>query len=205
MVIIRDEFAAAEIHPDRGAAVGRYDIVLPGGESWPIFQTSPDPGRTGPYALGLNLLIPFSNRISGGGFWHDGAFHRLERNTAGPFPVHGNAFAMAWTVRETTATSATLDLHSGGPGPFRYDATVTYSLFAGALHTRLVVANLSSTSLPFGAGLHPWFVRTAETLLTTRTAGYWTETPTICRTNSSSREMIPSSTFRAPNTFPRCQ
>ena len=176
LIVIRDDFAAAEIHPDQGAAVGRYDIVRPGGEVLPVFQTSPHPRRAGPYALGLNLLIPFSNRISGGGFWHEGTFYRLERNTAGPHPIHGNAFEAAWTVRESTATSATLDLHSEGPGPFRYDAAVTYSLLAGALYTRLVIKNLASKSLPFGAGFHPWFVRTAETRLTMRTAGYWTET-----------------------------
>ena len=177
MIVLGDEFAVAEIHPDRGAAVGRYDFVLPGGEVLPIFQTSPDPRRAGPYALGLNLLIPFSNRISGGGFWHDGTFHRLERNTAGPHPIHGNAFEAAWTVRETTAASVTLDLQSEGPGPFRYDAAVTYSLLAGTLRTHVVVKNRSTRSLPFGVGLHPWFVRTAETHLTMRTAGYWTETP----------------------------
>ena len=84
MIVLDDGRARVAVHPDEGAAIGRYDVIDAASREQPILQTSPSTGRGGPFALGLNLLVPFSNRISGGGFWHEGTFHRLERNTADP-------------------------------------------------------------------------------------------------------------------------
>lgn len=176
MILLHDDRARLEVHPELGAAIGRYDFMASTGEALPIFQTSPALGRKGPFALGLNLLIPFSNRISGGGFWHDGLFHPLERNAGDLYPIHGNAFAAPWTVRDATPTAVLLTLESNGPGPFRYAAEVAYQLNDGALDIRLVVINRAAIRLPFGAGLHPWFVRTPDTRLTLSAVGYWTET-----------------------------
>ncbi len=176
MIVLSDDFARVEIHPSDGAAIGRYDLTRPDGELLPILQTAPSPGRAGPLRHGLNLLVPFSNRISGGGFSHEGHFYPLERNTPGPYPIHGNAFQLPWTVSQATSRSTTLKLVSDGPGAFRYDATVAYSLENGALSVRLTVVNRAAHSLPFGAGLHPWFVRTPDAQLMMQAAGYWTET-----------------------------
>lgn len=176
MIVLDDGRARAEVHPGDGAAVGRYDLVGTNGEALPIFQTAPAPGRKGPYVHGLNLLVPFSNRISGGGFSHGGRFYPLERNTADRYPIHGNAFMLPWTVAETSPHSAALSLRSDGPGPFRYDAKVIYRLADGTLVVELMVVNRAAQSLPYGAGLHPWFVRTRDARLTMSAAGYWTTT-----------------------------
>jgi len=176
MILLRDDRARLEVHPDVGAAIGRYDFEAANGDPLPIFQTAPAPGRRGPFALGLNLLIPFSNRISGGGFWHEGVFHPLERNAADRYPIHGNAFTMPWTVREAAPDTVSLTLASEGPGAFRYDAEIRYRLIDGALSMRLTVVNRAAIRLPFGAGFHPWFVRDSETRLTMTARGYWTET-----------------------------
>lgn len=176
MIALRDSRAYAEVHPDAGGAIGRYDFKSADGRMLPIFQTAAAAGRQGPFSLGLNLLVPFSNRISRGGFRYENVFHPLERNTAGPYPIHGNAFTLPWTLRETAANAVSLTLMSDGPGPFRYEAKVTYSLSGGALSMRLMVVNRGGITLPFGLGLHPWFVRDPETRLTMAAAGYWTET-----------------------------
>lgn len=177
MIALADGHAHLEVHPELGAAIGRYDVVTSAGASLPIFQLAAAPGRQRPFALGLNLLVPFSNRISGGGFRHGGDFHPLPRNTAGPYPIHGNAFTLPWTVQAASDTSVRLHLRSEGPGPFRYEAEVTYALQHGALHVHLLVVNRAAGSLPFGAGFHPWFVRSPEARLSMTTTGYWTETP----------------------------
>jgi aldose 1-epimerase len=176
MLVLDDGRARAEVHPHIGAAMGRYDYVRGDGRVLPIFQTAPSPQRSGPFALGLNLLIPFSNRISGGGFWHDGVFHALHPNMNGPYPIHGNAFMLPWRVRASNATRASLVLDSEGPGDFRYLAEVDYALEGGALTVNLAITNHGPLSLPFGAGLHPWFVRSPDMRLTMSAAGYWTET-----------------------------
>lgn len=177
MIVLDDGRARAEVHPEAGAAIGTYDFIASDGRAAAIFQTARSRSRSGPFALGLNLLIPFSNRIAGGGFRHNGVFYPLERNGPGPYPIHGNAFDRSWTVCDVSPTAVSLTLASDAPGPFRYDAEVHYALEDGMLQTRLVVVNRAPVSLPFGAGLHPWFVRTPATRLTMTATGYWTETP----------------------------
>lgn len=142
-----------------------------------MLDTTPDPSRTGPFALGCNILAPFSNRISGGGFSHDGVFHPLAPNIAGePYPNHGNALSSAWMVVQHSSAEAILSLRSDGPGPFRYAAQLVYRLTDGSLLAELSLANLGPDALPFGGGFHPWFVRTPRTRIRFAADGVWTET-----------------------------
>ena len=173
MLILEDHHGRAEIHPEQGGGIGRYDIKTADGHR-EIFR--PDARRRGAFALGCNVLLPFSNRISGGGFRHEGIFHPLEPNIEGnPFPTHGNAFTSAWNIVETTATRVALSLISFGPGPFRYRAELLYALAEGTLRMTLRATNTAAMSLPFGAGFHPWFVRTSSTRLQFSAAGFWSE------------------------------
>ncbi|HWY81684.1 MAG TPA: aldose 1-epimerase [Roseiarcus sp.] len=95
-----------------------------------------------------------------------GRFHRLEPNLPSePYPIHGNGFSSAWSVKDASAEKVELLLRSNGPGPFCYEAWATYALDAGALSMRLSVGNLGPEPLPFGLGFHPWLVRTPGTLL----------------------------------------
>lgn len=142
-----------------------------------IFSTGLYPGRKGEFALGCNVLLPFSNRISSGGFVHDGRFHALEPNLPNsPYPTHGNAFQRAWKIAELSVDRVVLQLESSGPGPFRYAAGLTYSLANGALVMELAARNTAHIGLPFGIGFHPWFVRVPLTRLTMKAAGHWRET-----------------------------
>jgi aldose 1-epimerase len=176
-VVIGAEGAEVEIAPALGGAVSRY-TVMHRGETIPIFATAPDPGRTGVFGLGSNVLAPWSNRLSGGGFRFDGQFHPLQPNLAGePYPNHGNAFAMEWSLVEASPTSATLALHSDGPGPFRYEARLTYALEGQTLRMSLGLTNRSELTLPYGGGFHPWFVRTPRSRIGFAAAGVWTATP----------------------------
>ncbi|KKC41456.1 hypothetical protein WH87_00440 [Devosia epidermidihirudinis] len=175
LLVLDDGIARVEIHPSMGGSVGRYDYVSHGAVI-PVFDVSPNAGRTDAFALGCQVMIPFANRISGGGFWHDGQFHPLApNNPSDQYPNHGNGFQSAWVVEEHTPGSATLALKSEGPGPFRYDAQLTYTLRAGALSMRLIVTNRADISLPYGVGFHPWFTRTPRATLTFSADGCWTE------------------------------
>ncbi|MFZ0600170.1 MAG: aldose 1-epimerase [Roseiarcus sp.] len=162
---INDGVAEAVILPELGAGLASYDLIRASGRV-PLFRPRRDPARGGPFDLALNLLVPWSNRISGGGFRFNGQFHPLAPNLPGePFPIHGNGFSSRWLVGRATADSADLSLCSDGPGSFRYEARASYSLTAGALAMRLCVRNLAPEPLPFGLGFHPWIVRSAGTLL----------------------------------------
>lgn len=201
VIVLDDGRARVEVLPEAGAAIRRYDRTA-GGTIEPIFQTAPSPTRAGPFALGQNLLVPFSNRISGGGFRHAGVFHPLQRNTAGPYPIHGNGFTESWTAGDRSSTAVALTLASKGPGPFRYEAEVRYALDDGALRCRLTVTNRAATGLPYGAGFHPWFVRTAATRLTLHASGYWTGTPDHLPDTHLTAAGDPLFDFAAPRALP---
>jgi aldose 1-epimerase len=52
-------------------------------------------------------------------------------------------------------------------------ATQTFTLRADGLDIVLDVTNLGEEALPFGLGLHPYFMRNEHTRLTMRTTGVW--------------------------------
>jgi aldose 1-epimerase len=162
---IFDGIAEARIVPELGAGIASYDVLVEGRRE-ALFRPYRDLAEAQPFDLALNLLIPWSNRISGGGFVFGEEFHRLEPNLPGErFPIHGNAFSCPWRTERRDSTSATLALESIGPGPFRYVAWVSYELRGGWLGVRLRAQNTGGKALPFGLGLHPWLPRTPQTQL----------------------------------------
>ena len=162
---IYDGVAEAIVVPDLGAGLASYDLVGESGRT-SLFRPCYDPPRAGPFDLANNLLVPWSNRISGNGFRFDGQFHHLVPNVPGErFPIHGNGFSSRWLIEHATADAAEFSLRADGPGPFRYEAYAAYSLTAGALTMRLSVRNLGTMPLPFGLGFHPWIVRSPRTQL----------------------------------------
>lgn len=175
MVRLVGSGVAVELAPETGGAVARYDVETPSG--WrTVLLASTDSGRSGPFALASNVLAPWSNRISGGGFSYDGTFHAMEPNFPGDYPNHGNALSSVWDVAEADEARAVLTLSSPGPGPFRYDARLTYALDGASLRMSLELTNRAEVALPYGGGFHPWFPRTPETRLGFRAVGVWTET-----------------------------
>lgn len=148
-----------------GGGLAWYDLVDDGAPT-PLFRPCRDFAEADPFDLSNIVLVPWSNRISGGGFAFGGAFHALAANVAGEeFPLHGNGFTSEWQAAETSRRHVAMTLSSGGPGPFRYRARAAYQLDAGALTMSLAVTNAGHNALPFGLGLHPWIVRTPATTL----------------------------------------
>jgi aldose 1-epimerase len=166
--------ARITIRSDLGAGLSCYDVF--DGAAWqPILRTA-DPATQHPFHLSNILLVPFSGRVSGGGFTFDGTFHPIARNIeTEKYPIHGSGFSAGWTVDEQADDRVTLSLSANGPGPFRYDAVMTYRLDGLALAMELAISNRARIRLPFGAGFHPWFVRDTETFLTASADGIWLE------------------------------
>jgi aldose 1-epimerase len=172
---LTDGIVSATVHPARGGGIGRFDYVADG-RSEALFRPEPAEGPRHPFDLASQVLIPWSNRISSGGFGFRGKRYRLDPNLEGePYPIHGNGFAMPWQLLEMSGSTARLCLTSAGPGPFRYIATLSYGVAKGVLTMSLAVENASDEALPFGLGFHPWIVRTQGTRLQARTAGVWLE------------------------------
>ena len=202
ILTLSDGAAEVVIVPELGTGLASYDLVGAGARR-PIFRPCRNLSGVRPFDLACILLVPWSNRISGGGFPFAGKFHSLQPNLSGePYPIHGNGFSSAWSVEKTTATNAELSLISDGPGPFRYSARASYALNAGALTMRLSVVNLAAETLPFGLGFHPWIVRTPETLLQARAKRFALETKDHLPSGQAEVASRPDWNFAEPRRLP---
>jgi aldose 1-epimerase len=172
---LTDGVVSATVHPSLGAGIGRFDYVADG-RSEPLFRPEPAEGPCHPFDLASQVLVPWSNRISSGGFDFRGKRYRLDPNLEGePYPIHGNGFAVPWQLLDASRTSAKLRLISDGPAAFRYAATLSYGVAEGSLTMSLAVENAGDETMPFGLGFHPWIIRTPGTRLQARAAGVWLE------------------------------
>ena len=129
----------------------------------------------GPFGLASNVLVPFSNRISGGGFTFEGAHNVVPLNLEGQkFPIHGDGFQKPWDVTNQTSINAEIYLSDGGTGPWAYEARQRFALENGRLTVTLSMTN-TGPRLPFGGGFHPWFPRLADTRLRFAAHSVWLE------------------------------
>lgn len=176
VLVLEDGRTRAGIVPALGGGIAFLEGRLSGRRTVPVLRPWTGRPEDGPFALACNMLLPFSNRISGGGFPFGGTFHEIAPNLAGePFPIHGDGFQKAWEVERADARSARLFLREGGIGPFRYEARLELRLEEDALDVRLAVTSTAARKLPFGAGFHPWFPRDAATTLRFPASGIWLE------------------------------
>lgn len=198
--------AEVAVWPGTGALVGRFtvadvDVLHPAGGVWP--------GGSFP-------LLPWSNRISGGGFTFGGRFHALEPNLPGePFPIHGNAWQSAWVVAgrqsaagggERSSSRLLLTLESNGPGPFAYEARLLMRLTADregvTLASTLSVVNRATEPLPYGLGFHPSFVRRPGMRLSAPADAVWLEDERHLPTRRVPVSQRPAWDFSQPTPFP---
>ncbi|HYR65211.1 MAG TPA: aldose 1-epimerase [Reyranella sp.] len=121
-------------------------------------------------------LVPFSGRIANGRLAFDGTEIVLKPNwPGGRHPMHGDGWARPWTATRSDAQSADIVYeHDGREGwPFRYRARQTYRLESDTLTVAMSIENLESRVVPAGLGLHPFFVRDADTELACRAQHAW--------------------------------
>lgn len=114
-------------------------------------------------------LVPYCNRIAEGRFkWGGHAVTIAPNFAAQRHPLHGLGWLAGWRVVRSDATSALLEhAHDGsGEWPFPYVAHQHIALDATGVTIRLLVQNLSSEAAPLGLGLHPYFRRSDETVVT---------------------------------------
>jgi len=128
------------------------------------------------YSLASFAMLPWSNRISHGGFEHGGQWHAMAPNRAGePYPIHGDGWLQAWSLTRPQPNVAELRLESRqhGGSPYSYDAVQRFELVDGGLVQSVRVTHRGDTPLPYGLGLHPWFPRTPQTTVRARVGGVW--------------------------------
>jgi len=166
---LRAGAARVVLAPEVGGAIVAYEW-----NGKPMLRPTPsdalaagDVQRFGSYPL-----LPFSNRIAGATLrWQGNTYSLLRYIPEVPHAIHGNGWRRAWSVLEREPARATLELvHDAADEralewPFPYRAQQRFDLADDTLTMTLVIANIGDAPFPFGLGWHPYFPRSATTLL----------------------------------------
>ena len=174
IITLESETQRLHLAPELGGSVTAWDWKL--ADVWsPLFR--PWNGASGDrYTLSCFPLVPWSNRITGGGFEHDGKFYPIRPNREGEaYPIHGDGWLQAWQLAERAENRIKLAIESNcfDGNPYHYRATQTFLLLPDGLQIDLTVTHLGPNSLPYGLGLHPYFMRNAHTRLMAKAEGVW--------------------------------
>lgn len=123
---------------------------------------------------GVPVLLPWANRIAGGGFWANGKHYLFNPNLGtvhldrDNIAIHGMLTATSlWEITELKADKNAAWLTSRLPfwkypdlianWPFAQDYELTYRLSNGVLEVKTTVQNLSKQPMPVMVGFHPYF------------------------------------------------
>ncbi len=120
-------------------------------------------------------LIPYSNRIKNGRFSFSGTSYQLPLNFGDhPHSIHGVGWQEKWHVLNQEEDSVILELaYEGSDWPFAFNAVQTIKLIGADLYHEIQLTNLSDKPMPAGLGMHPYFPRHGEAILTADVGGVW--------------------------------
>jgi aldose 1-epimerase len=121
-------------------------------------------------------LVPYVNRIRGGGFAFRGREVRLKPNMPGdPSPLHGQGWLNPWQVDDSSESTVVLSFdHRAGEWPWDYAARQEFALDERGLSIRLTCRNRSADPMPCGLGQHPYFPCGPQTRIDTQVTHAWT-------------------------------
>ena len=163
-----------ELAPELGGSITAWDWKI-GSDRTPLLRPW-DCASTDRYTIACFPLVPWSNRITHGGFEQDDMFYPVRVNRDGErYPIHGDGWLQAWQVTEHSDNRIKLALESCrfDGNPYHYRSTETFVLLPDGLQIDLTVTHLGPHTLPYGLGLHPYFVRNAATRLQFKAEGVW--------------------------------
>jgi aldose 1-epimerase len=163
---------SVQILPELGGGLVSFDWRARGDV---VSLMRPSPAHpVEPNQLACYPLLPWSNRIADGGFFVEGRHVALSPNRDDdPFPIHGSGWQRAWQVRESNEQEAWLELNEAQADGYSYHASQRYMLHDAALVIELGVTNTGPSTMPFGLGLHPYFLRHGEVVLHAPASQVW--------------------------------
>ncbi len=160
--------------PELGGSVASWEWKTVNGWT-PVFR--PWDGESADrYSFACFPLVPWSNRISGGGFAQDGIFHAVRANRLDEhYPIHGDGWLQAWKIAEQDDRHVRLELRSNrfDADPYVYEASESFVLHPDGLGIELSVTHRGERPLPYGLGLHPYFPCNPKTRLQFKADGVW--------------------------------
>lgn len=162
------------VDPARGGTMLSADWTTPEGKSLPLLLPLADDAPS--LKAGCFPLVPFANRIADGHFSFGGTDYTIPLNHPDEgMAIHGFARNNPWSVIEKADASAVLEQNfAQAPIPWRYTARQNLGLSADGIVIALSVCNTGPAPMPFGLGLHPWFVKTPQARLSFQSDGTFT-------------------------------
>lgn len=171
LLTLRDSLTQLTLAPELGASLVNW-VRLSDGRALLRHSDEQALDAANPRRLACYPLLPWSNRIGGGGFDTPAGWQSLSANTEHePLPIHGSAWQQPWRIVDVTSDSASLQLDSQLPFPYR--ATLDVLLVEGCLQLRLQATHLGLRPSWYGLGLHPYLPRNTHTRLQAKAAGVW--------------------------------
>lgn len=165
-----------QLLPELGGSIAAWEIRAGDGAAWQHLLRPWDGIASDAYTFACFPLVPWSNRISNGGFEQADRFLPVRQNRAGePYPIHGDGWLQRWAIDRTGEDCITLSLTSDrfDGNPYHYRASQRFVLGEDSLTIGLDVTHLGNDALPYGLGLHPYFLRNAMTTLQMPASGLW--------------------------------
>jgi aldose 1-epimerase len=173
---IENAALSLQIVPEAGGGIAGFDLRRRG-TLIPLMRhcEQSSGNHLDPNQLSCYPLVPWSNRITDGGFHIDGRWIALALNREGePWPIHGSGWQRAWQVQSHTAHEVQLSLQESSEAAYCYEASLRYALDEHALQVDLTVTNTGPAAMPFGLGLHPFFPRHDQVHLQAPASQVWT-------------------------------
>lgn len=177
MIELNGAALAAGICPAFGGGMAYLD-ALSAGARVPLMRPLQPPAMSAdafePNRLACYPLVPWSNRIDHGGFDMDGVRVALPRNRDDDaYPIHGTGWQRGWRIERQAPEELVLMLDDAMPDAYAYQAEQRYMLRNDTLHVALKVRNDGKAALPFGLGLHPFFLHHGDSRLRAAATHVW--------------------------------
>ena len=173
---LRTENSLLVVSPAAGGSITRFASTRGGSTVEWLRPALPDAvaNRTAG-ATSSFPMVPFSNRIQNGTFSLDGRRIQLPQNfQPEPHAIHGHGWRNPWNIVSRSDSTLTIDYHHlAAAWPWSYRAQQRFSLTATDLRVRFTVTNESSSPMPLGFGLHPYFIRTPKVRLRATVGRMW--------------------------------
>jgi aldose 1-epimerase len=185
LVVLSSGETTVVVAPEVGGSIAAYYGVVhertsPRVLHWLRPATRDALAAADPLRMASFPLFPYCNRIRDARFEFDGRVIDLGGDGNGyAHALHGHAWRRPWRVGARTASSVELHFEHvpasdvRGDWPFRYRATQRIELTGDALRVTLAAQSLSDRPMPFGMGHHPYYPRTASTLITAEVEQMW--------------------------------
>lgn len=197
-LILKNNSFSVGILPNLGGALsflkkGEQDILRP------CFEDETEPKNTAMF-----VMLPYASFIRENHFPYFGITRTIKQKTKGNFlAMHGDIWHSQGEVIFQDSEKVELKfIHSKDSGfPFEYTAQVLYHLTESGLQITLKLTNNSNLPMPFGMGIHPFFIKDKKIKIQYNSTHLWyrDDDPIMGHPYEIPKEY----NFNEPNTLPK--